>query len=41
MRGIITAEKQNLGRLVARQMCQIKAVHFEWKEKLWEVNRHI
>lgn len=41
MGAIITAEKQNLGRLVARQMCQIKAVHFEWKEKLWEVNRRI
>lgn len=41
MGAIITAEKQNLGRLVARQMCQIKAVHFEWKENLREVNRHI
>lgn len=29
MGAIITAEKQNLGRLVARKMCQIKAVHFE------------
>lgn len=29
MGAIITAEKQNLGRLVARQMYQIKAVHFE------------
>lgn len=28
MGAIITAEKQNLGRLGARQMGQIKALHF-------------